>query len=151
MSKQNNNSIVLLVSYLCLLILSATSTVSANTEKPLVRHAHAVGFGAQYSGLAGYQINSIYNRHKVYFSIGFIGFGGGYDYAISNNVSIGASFTRILELANIATLNVNYHFGSAFGSGVVIGLDLGVNRSQSIFSGESNFSRYSFISVGYRF
>ena len=144
------------LSYLCLLFLSVSSTVSAETKSvdPEFKFAFALGAGIQYGLIFGAQFNLISDRHKVYVSVGFPALGGGYDYAVSKKTSVGLNFTRVALLfgeASITSVNVNYHFNSTFDRSWVLGFDIGRNRRVSSLSGESSSNLFAFVSVGYRF
>jgi len=114
-----------------------------------------LGGGIQYAGLIGTQFNLVSNKHKVYLSLGFLGLGGGYDYALSPKVSIGVNFSEISGVfasATIASVNVNYHFRSAFDKSWVLGLDVGRRDLNTAFTAaELDSSNVAFVSVGYRF
>ena len=77
--------------------------------------------------------------------------GIGYNYALSNKVSIGVNLSAsLLQLALVQTVNANYHFGSTFKRGWMIGVDIGrVDRLGGFIDNDSN--AIVFISGGFRF
>jgi len=148
------NKYFLSVSCLCLLVLSVCSTGPASANSFAPKFKFAIGSGLQYAGLFGAQFNAASNNHKLYFSLGFGGLGGGYDYAVSNNVSVGVNYSRVFALfvtTSLASVNINYHFSSAFERGWVLGFDVGRTDSSGLLEDAFESLNFLFISAGYKF
>jgi len=150
--------IFLIAPWLSLVLLFSANTVSAQSNVSNTKYKFGLGFGLQYSGFIGTQFNLINGNHKGYLSVGFLGlgagFGGGYDYAVSNNVSVGVNYSGLFIVfaeSYITSLNANYHFGSTFNKGWTLGIDAGRRSGRNLLSGDSRSDAVAFFSVGYRF
>jgi len=88
---------------------------------------------------------TVHHRHRGSFTVGLPSVGLGYDYAVTDKVSIGASVFAI-TLAQGGSLNINYHYTSAFTRGWMVGLDLFESR---IAIGDTK-AVGAFISVGFK-
>ena len=106
-----------------------------------------VGGGIQYSGLIGARVNWGNNLHNIYSSLGFIGFGLGYDYAIAKHVTFGAN-ASVVAVEITYGVNVSYHFSGAFEKGLHVGLD--VFRFAGGYVSDDRDGGL-FVSLGYRF
>ena len=122
-----------------MVLLFSANTVSAQSSSSNTKFKIGLGFGLQYAGFIGTQLNLVNGNHKGYLSLGFLGLGAGigvgYDYAVSNNVSIGINISDIsivLAESTIASINANYHFGSTFDKSWVLGIDVGNRRGRNL-------------------
>ena len=142
-----------LIILLFLSLLSTFSKASDNNSNFFSDIHYTIGGGLQFGGLFGAQFDFNNGTHKGYLSIGLGGAGVGYDFAVSDNISIGVNYTGLFiffSFATAATVNINYHFGSTFKRGWVLGLDVG--SLERIFGFDDNTrTNIGFISVGYRF
>ena len=107
-----------------------------------------IGGGIQYAGFIGARLNWGGSRHNVYGSVGFLGIGFGYDYAISKQVTLGLNVS-VPAVAITYGANVTYHFNAALAKGWHVGIDLLRFDNDSFVSDDLDSA--VFISIGYRF
>jgi hypothetical protein len=98
---------------LCLLVSNSLRAAEFN---------QAIGFGLQYSGLAGYQISTKNDAHRFRGAVGLIGVGAGYDYFLSPKWSLGVTYTE--SIRTIYSVNINYYANTP-SKGFNFGLDIG--------------------------
>ena len=111
---------------------------------------HSAGFGLQFSGLVGYQISSIIDQHNFRASAGVIGVSVGYDYFISDNFSIGATYTGTIR--NVSSINFNFYSSWYQNEGGFFGIDVGQMRGGSGLGFSSPRDKnILWLSAGYRF
>ena len=153
--------LLILLSVVCLLSLSGFNLASADTESTDSEIAETtdskfktgLGVGLQFGGLIGGQIGYVVDDHKTYVSVGAGALGVGYNYALSNDFSVGANFSLLIPgmaIAAGASVNVNYHFGTAHQNGWMVGFDIGRIDRLAGFDDESSMN-IVFISGGYIF
>jgi len=126
------------------------SELTENTESKL---KIGLGGGIQFGGLFGGQFGYVVNDHKTYASVGVSGLGVGYNYALSNDFSIGVNisfFVPGVALAAGSTVNLNYHFENVFQKGWMVGIDAGRIARVGGFADNSS-NNIVFISGGYIF
>ena len=134
--------LLILLSVVCLLSLSGFNLASADTEATDSEIAETtdskfktgLGVGLQFGGLIGGQIGYVVDDHKTY-------------------VSVGANFSLLIPgmaIAAGASVNVNYHFGTAHENGWMVGFDIGRIDRLAGFDDESSMN-IVFISGGYIF
>lgn len=136
------------ISKLFLLPLILACNVSlANTSM-------SIGFGAQHGGAYGIQhaFRSDSGIHKFHASVStmfFLGYGigVGYEYFLSPNISLGASYFDLLWLERTqgTALHANYYFNSDSKRGLWIGLEAISTDDNYGTNDETSFA------LGYRF
>ncbi len=124
-------------------------TLFSQTTKA-VELEHNAGFGVQYGGLIGYQLSTQQEQHQFRAAVGVIGLSGGYDYFVSPNVSIGASYTRTIR--DLTSINLNY-YPNGSKKGFIIGLDLiyAPPESGGFYKSPKESLNKVLFSIGYRF
>jgi len=134
---------------ICTLLFFICCQTAIANDAQKSRVAGSLGFGAQYA-VFGVQISRLHHRHKLYFSTSIFTYAAGYEYAITEKVSLGANAYYAL-FGSGASLNLNYHFTSAYSRGWVLGLD--VIRRSSLFrddDDEEQDRHTAFFSIGFK-
>ncbi|MFQ3197247.1 MAG: hypothetical protein ACI8R9_000637 [Paraglaciecola sp.] len=116
---------------------------------------HGVGIGLQYGGILGYQLAYHEAQHNFRAAAGLIGGSFGYDYYLTDNFSLGATYT--LSVRNASSLNINYIPSKDKNSRWIFGIDLAhINSQRSSGSGfflkqEKESKNVMWLSAGYKF
>ena len=113
---------------------------------------HATGFGLQYAGVLGYRISTKNNDHRFRGALGLIGVSVGYDYFLSPQWSLGATYTETVR--TVYSVNINYTLPQ--NEGITFGVDFGhIPSDKASGSGftyiKGNSKNIMFFSVGYEF
>jgi hypothetical protein len=91
----------------------------------------SLGSGARHAGGIGAQLIVSQHNHAVRGALGFLGVSAGYDYKITEKISLGVTYgsfgfiplTGPLIYGKAKTLDVTYYFSGEYTSGWSIGLD----------------------------
>lgn len=133
---------LIFLAFLCLQIFG-----TAKAADKAIDFSFGLGAGIQYAGIIGARVNARHNNHNLYGSVGFIGIGFGYDYAVARQLTFGINVAEILAGVSAFGANVTYNFNAAFEKGLRAGIDV-IHFSNRL----NDFSpvRLS-ISIGYQF
>ena len=104
-----------------LAVLASLFPINAYT----MDYSFSTGGGFQYGGLIGAQGSAYEDAHRFRAAIGLIGIGIGYDYLLSENLSIGITGGGMVPFKDAKLLSLNYFFSGNYKEGWQIGLDIG--------------------------
>ena len=116
---------------------------------------NAAGIGLQYGGILGYQLSYKEAQSNFRAAAGIIGASLGYDYYLTDNFSLGATYT--LSSRNVTSLNINYTPSGYLHRGWVLGIDLAYIDGQRAGGGsfflqrEEESKNVVWLSAGYKF
>lgn len=135
-----------MIKIIALPLLLIACSVNA-TEK-----THALGIGLQYAGIVGYQLSFTNETHRFRGALGLIGVSVGYDYLLTNNWSLGATYTQTIR--SVYSINFNYYLNNP-NEGMRFSLDLAhmpdENSNSSGFLATNGSKSAVFLSAGYAF
>ena len=114
-----------------------------------------MGYGLKYSGIIGYQANISDERHNLRAALGLLGISAGYDYKLSNHLSVGVTtgeYWMIMTDVKFHTVNLTYHISGHYTQGWNISFDTGVAKdTYDLYGDNEDYFNISYFSLGYTF